>query len=283
MRATVMWFTEQAIYMSNWYGIGAEREKKIRAEVAKDLKAELEAKLTPVLREQIEQELWDKACAKARTEIVAEHEAERPTIRERKALQEFVKEVELDCHAQATVASVEADKAKQRLYWSKRIRNSFAYLLGFGFLPLLFLAYQHFGRSLGMAVTGVTMAIMLLTLTLTNSSKHTRLAKAIEKNRRTSSNYLLVAEDAKLLRLVKAERLDTKKQLDALVDNLASRKNRLDNEHHPRTDDLHQARDSVRVRIDTGIPFQDIDDFEERLAEAEARTELDKGTSTRNV
>ena len=258
-----------------WSGVSKKREAKIRRTIEAELKDRLVEELTPVIRKQVEDEIRDEAVQEARRSLAEEARKAVPSPREREAFQAFVREVELDAHAQATVASTEADKAETTLRLSRRWRNSFAYILLLTLLPAAFLAYQAFGLSLAMGAVVVTMALTLLVLAASNSNRHEGLQKRFNTKRKVSSDYLLIAERAKALRLVQAERLDTKKSLDQLAEDLQSKKAQLDRDHWPRVDDLYNARDSIRTRI--SIEEEKVrvfDDFDERLEEAQADAEV---------
>lgn len=285
MRPTAAWFLKQAIHMSNWYGISDDRKQRIRAEITDEVRDDLKAALTPQIEAQVEQALWDKAFADARKTIESELAAEKPTARERKAFRKFVEEVELDCHAQATVASAEADRDERQLRWSRRVFNTLIGFVGLGTLPTLYALYNYFGnvKHPGVIVAALTLVATFITLCATTTNRHERLERRAKNSRKVSSDYLVVAERAKTCRLVRAERLDTKKELDKLTEDLSSKKSYLDDKFHPRTEDLHLARDSVRVRIDTQPPFHDFDDFEERLRTAEAEAEAAEEAEARVV
>lgn len=253
--------------MSLWYGISKEREDRIRTAVEAQVKKRIIDEVTPVIREQAERDVREKAYRDARKDMENEARSAVPEPRERQAFREFVKEVEVDCHAQAAVASAEADKVERSLRRSKFWRNSLAYLLLLGLGPVAYEAYALYGLSATSAVIVGTMALTLLVLAVTNGSRHRALAERFSSKRKTASDYLVVAERAKAYRLVHAERLQTKERLDHLTSGLRTDKEDLDKRHWPRVEDLHEARDSVRYRVEDQArrPF---DDFDERLEEA---------------
>lgn len=260
-----------------WSGVSKKREAKIRRAIEEELKDRLIEELKPVIRLQVEAEIRDNAFKEARKELETEAKRAVPTVREREAFQAFVREVEVDAHAQATVASTEADKADLTLRRSRRWRNTLAYLLLLTILPVAFLAYQAMGLSLATGAVVTSMALALCVLAITNSNHHNELIKRFNSKRRVASDYLLVAERAKALRLVQAERLDTKTSLDKLAQELQSKKADLDERHWPRVDDLYNAQDSVRARISIEeTKVRVFDDFDDRLEEAQAEADAAK-------
>jgi len=253
--------------MSLWYGISKERERKIRTAVEAEVKKRIVEEITPVIRKQAEQDVRDKAYRDARKDLENEARSATPDQRETNAFREFVKEVEVDCHAQAAVASAEADRVERSLLRSRRWRNFLAYLLLLGLGPAGYEAYARLGLSVAAAVAVGTMALTLLVLALTNKSRHARMSNHVKSRRKVASDYLVVAERAKAYRLIHAERLETKDELDKLADSLQDRKEFLDERYWPKVEDLNAARDSVRYRIEDQArrPFED---FDERLEEA---------------
>jgi len=265
-----------------WTGVSKKREAKIRREVEKQVKELLVEELTPVIREQITEEIGDEAYQKAKADLQKEAETLKPEPRERAAFREFVREVELDAHAQATVASNEADIADKALRRSRRWMNPLGYLLLLTILPAAYMTYATFGLGLALGATVATMLIALGIIAGTNSSRHERLTKRFKAKRKVASDYLIVAEQAKAYRTVHAERLDTKRKLDQLTTDLQTKKARLDQDHWPQVESLHSARETVRHRIE--VPkYQAFDEFDEQLAEAEAEAEAKAAASKATV
>lgn len=260
-----------------WAGISSERQEAIYDYVVDEYKPALIESLREVIIEQITDELREtiakeerkKAEVQARTDLAAS----APSSQEREAFRTFVKEVELDSRAQATVASLRAEGQNTNLSWSRRLTNPLAYALLLGAVPTLYyvLTYLAGGafKSPMFIAAAVTMALTLMTLGRTNSKRHAKLTKERDTKRSTMSQYLILAERAKAYRLVHAERLETKEELDKLTRDLVHSKEQQDHKFHPNLKDLDEARDSVRRRFITEAPLRILDDdFERRLEDA---------------
>jgi ABC-type multidrug transport system fused ATPase/permease subunit len=279
--------------VSNWHNIGAARRIRIRQEIVGEVRAELKAELEPVLRDQLEGELWERARetvareqkeaaqervklrvaarAEAREELEREAREGAPSPRLRQGFVEFVKETEVDAHAQAVVASGSAEQLRARRRWSGRLLGPVPWLLFAGAVPALYAVFIWAG-SLGapaFIAAAAGLLVAFLTLLVSNGVRHGRLEREAKKLEKISSDYLVMAERAKSYRMVHAERLETKGRLDDLMSGLRKAKVQLDDKFHPPVDELDRARDSVRHRI--SVEAVDLDaDFEDRLAEAEA-------------
>jgi len=264
--------------MSNWGNISRDRASRIRAEVVGAVKNEVRAELEPVIREQVEEELWDKAreqvaqeakeaaqqerqarsqaVAEARKELESEAQREEPSVRLKRGFVEFVKETEVDAHAQAVVASGSAGQSRSKLKWSRRTFGAIPWLLFASAVPLL-------AASAGLLV-------VFLTVLVGSVRRHGRLERSARDLEQISSDYLIMAERAKSYRLVHAERLETKGRLDELTGSLRDAKEKLDKRFHPPVSELDGVRESVRHRIEVTTMPSPEEEFDERLAEAEA-------------
>ena len=86
--------------------ISAERYAKLRQHIVSEVAEELRVKLTPKIRAQVEQEMKAEVLKDTRRQLEKEVDDAKPSSRERRAFQMFVRNVELDAHAQATIASM---------------------------------------------------------------------------------------------------------------------------------------------------------------------------------
>lgn len=262
-----------------WTNISKKRQTKIReairSELEEELKEQLIKELTPVIHDQARQEIEDEALKSATAKVRKEMEEARPTNREREAFQHFVRDIELDAHAQAVVASNRASEANKGARWARRWRTFRSLFLAALIGPALFAFYRFF--QVHWDHLGIVAAVMLVPLLVSlvagrKSLEH--LEKVDRTGRETASNYLRVADQAKAYRLMHAERLDSKKELDKLIKDLGDRKDHLDSNHHLRVEDLYAAKDTIRGRIEMDEPkFRVFDDFDERLEEAQAESE----------
>jgi len=280
--------------MSNWGNISRDRASRIRAEVVGAVKNEVRAELEPVIREQVEEELWDKAreqvaqeakeaaqqerqarsqaVAEARRELESEARSEEPSARLKRGFVEFVKETEVDAHAQAVVASGSAGQSRSKLKWSRRTFGAIPWLLFAGAVPLLYADWMYTGSLTAPAFLAASAGLLVVFLTVLVGSvrRHGRLERSARDLEQISSDYLIMAERAKSYRLVHAERLETKGRLDELTGSLRDAKEKLDKRFHPPVSELDGVRESVRHRIEVTTMPSPEEEFDERLAEAEA-------------
>ena len=260
-----------------WAGISSERQEAIYDHVVDEYKPALIESLREVITEQVAEDLRDTIAQeereKAKVQARQDLADSEPSSQERQAFRTFVKEVELDSRAQAAVASLRAEGQDSRLSWSRRLFNPLGYGLLLGAVPALyyaltFLAGGNPASPIFLAAAATT-ALTLFTLWRTTAKRHHRLAKERDSKRETMSQYLILAERAKAYRLVHAERLETKEELDKLTNDLVASKEHQDGRFHPDLQDLDKARDSVRHRFITEAPLRILDDdFEQRLEEA---------------
>lgn len=251
--------------------ISAERYGKLRKHIVSEVAEELRQQLTPKIRAQVEQELKADVLKDTRRQIEKEIDDAKPSARERRAFQMFVRNVELDAHAQATIASKDAEAAERALKRSRRWRTSLSYALAVLALPLAFRAYQSLGLTLPFLVYALTFTIGFLLHLIGASRRHARLEADVERDLKTASDFLLLTEQAKAYRVVHAERLSNRKELDRLVEEITVRKERLDKEYNPKVSELEAARETLRLRVATEEPVVLLDEFDGRLEEAEAR------------
>ena len=256
-----------------WSGISKKRQARIRREIEEELKENLIEELTPVLAEQAEQNVRDQAerdaLIRAKKELREEAEEARPTGREREAFQDFVRQIEVDCHAQAVVASNRADQNDRDASWSRWLRGALALAVTAALVFTAYATLSVWGFAPVTAIASGVAGLVLLFILISNFRARRRFEKASVKRRKTASDYLVVAERARAFRTVHAERLESRRELDGLVKRLQDDKEKLDQDHHLRVEDLYAAQDSVRSRVSLeDIPS--LDDFDQRLEEAEA-------------
>lgn len=240
-----------------------ERKSAIRKMIESELRPRLVEELTPVIREQTEQDVRDRI----RRDLEREAAEAAPGSRERKIFRDFVKEVEIDAHAQATVASASADDADGTLRRARAWRNPLAYFLLLAIGPMGYEAYLTRQSSPLFIFLTAMAALFLCYFAIASGVMYEDLRKKFREMRKVASDYLVVAERAKAFRMVHAERIETRKEMERALRDLSSEKEKLDRKYCPRVEDLHQARDSVRVRVEEPR-FRVFEDFDERLEEA---------------
>lgn len=258
-----------------WTGVSKKRQEKIRRAVEQEVKESLVEELTPVIRDQVRQEIEEKALAKARKQAQREVVEGQPTARQREAFRNYVREVEVDAHAQATVASNKADRAERGLRWSRRFWGMLSTLYMMVLGPALFAAHRFLQAQLFHLLMTFLVALVLWVILLgVRSSRTGKAEESIKASRKVSSDYLRIADQAKSFRIVHAERIESKDKLGKLVEDLERQKSQLDTNHHVRVEDLYEAADSVRSRVELDADkYRIYDDFDERLEEIQAESE----------
>lgn len=260
--------------MSLFRGVSAVRERKIRRKVADELREEIVTELRPIIREQVEDEVQGEMYDKARDDVKAELDAEAPDARQREAFRHFVQETEIDAHAQAAVASGDADRLTSRVRWSRRLFGPLPYMVLLGAAPVLYAVLQYVGALLSVEFIGVAafLLVAFLMILWTNIMRHSRCEDEARRFYKIASEYRIMAERAKTFRIVHAERLETKSRIDELTAQLRKHKNQLDEKFHPSIASVDVARESVRGRImaEGPVALRFEDDFDDRLEEAQA-------------
>ena len=242
-------------------GIDAERQERIRVELGREIRRNLSEELRASLRQQVEEDVRRES----RRELLVELSERAPSEEERERFRAFVREVEIDAYAQATLASGTAHGAEQALARSRRLWIPMAYLLALA-SPLATWAAHSLVELSAAAFTAfvVTLLLALLLLISRNAGRHHALERRIKQHRRIASDFLIVAERAKAYRMVHAERLVSAEELAERVEELRLAKERQDRQFHPSATELETARTSARQRIeeDMGLRVADIEEDE---------------------
>lgn len=248
--------------MSLWDGIDDSQAARIRKELQKEIRRELSTEM----RADIERKVREDVRRKARDELLAEQRSRAPSEDDRRAFVAFVEEVELDSYAQATMASRIADESDQAL----TSRSGWATPLGIVLTlaaPGLVAALAHAGLDATWFWAAVSTLILVLGLVLISTSRHQRQHRdALERHRKISSDFLILAERAKAYRMVHAERLQEAETLHELLEELRRAKERQDRTFHPSAPALEAARDYVRYRVETTLEPDEEDEVEAETA-----------------
>jgi hypothetical protein len=255
-------------------GIDEAQAERIRRELGRELRKQLTEELRASLRASVEEEIRKEA----RRDYEAELAARAPSPDDREAFQALVKEIQLDAYAQAHIASSVADEAEGALGRSRRVASPAANALTIA-TPLVLMVIASVAEGFGFAfyALAITFALLLLTLVVTNLRRHLRLESVMKRERKTASDFLVVAERAKAYRMVHAERLDSAEELAELLEQLRRDKERLDARHHVSANTLERTREAVRYRVEDlgelprrSVPFAEIEE-EDPAARRRAR------------
>lgn len=229
---------------------------KIREELHPEVEKELEPKvttaLTPKIRIDVEKELGEKMRSDARAEVEAEQRTQAATPKDREAFRNFMRELELDCLANADAASDLADEAETRFKRMRWIRNPIFYGLLIGALPMAYYLYSSLGWThthFGLYAVMVPWIVAFLTIWGRGSTHDENLTKSRDAHRKTASDYWKLAEGAKGFRMVDADIVQTRSALFDTMRNHLGSKQRVDDQFFPSAKVLERSRHEVREQV----------------------------------
>lgn len=229
--------------------LATEIEKELRSKLPDELQPKLREALLPEVRKQVESEIGEKLRQEARTAIEQEIAQQVPTNKERAALQEFVRDAEVDCMTQAHAASNDADAAEQSLKWSRRTRVPVAYALILGLPILAFFLYHRFVFTEGFWAFLAPAVVAAIAFASAVSGRHEKLTMTSTETRKSASAYWRLASQAKKLRMVTATSAQTRGTLREELNRFTSSKETLDEHYSPAVKSLEQSRIEVREQL----------------------------------
>lgn len=224
-------------------------EKELRAKLPDELRPKLREDLLPELRKQVETELSAQIRATAKVEAEQGVARQVPTVRDRTAFRDFIREEEVSCLTQANAASTDAEDAERSLRWGRRLRVPVAYGL-FAALPILgYILFERFGTGPGLWSFLVPAVFAAIAFAGTLGGRQESLKNKVTANRKVAADYWVLAERAKKLRMVTAEMATTKEELRKEVDSYTENKQRLDDNYFPAAESLAKSRVEVRDQL----------------------------------
>lgn len=229
--------------------LATEIEKELRAKLPDELRPKLREELLPEVRKQVEAELGDNLRQEARTAVEQEIAKQIPTHKDRNAFREFVREEEVDCMTQANAASTDADTAESSLLWGRRLRVPFAYGLFVALPVLAFVLYQRFDLQPGFWAFLVPAVFAAIVFAATLSDRQERFSKRVVENRKIASDYWVLAEQAKKLRIITSDYAQTRGELQQELAQFTAAKRQLDDHYYPAAKSLELSRTEVRNRL----------------------------------
>ena len=227
---------------------------KLREEILEELPKELEPKiaedLRPKIRVEVEEELGEKFRAQARDAVKQEEASRAATPRERRAFRDFVREVEVDCLTNAHTASNSADKEERMWLIMRTLRRPIFLVLLLSGAPGAFGIYHYFsGNPYALVALMLPWLIATIWLGSANSNRQTLVEKEVAGQRKMASDYWIIAEQAKRLRMVDAEMATTRGELQTKLDTLSGRKDRIDSSFMPSASTLDESRKKIRDQL----------------------------------
>lgn len=227
-----------------------EAEKELRAKLPEEMRPAIEKEIRPKLLEEVRKEVHEDALRKAREEVSKEVQSRTPTARERAAIRECVREVELDSLVHAHAAAGMATEAMDRLEWSRKWRAGVGYLGPAVGTAMAYGLFQRFGvMSAWMWVPLALSAVVYVVFLIQASEVNTRLSDRVKSLRASASSYRATAERAKQVRLSAVELSITRSELEMVPREVASEKRQTDRDFHPSAGTLDRSRVAVKNQL----------------------------------
>lgn len=239
-------------------GLRVDVEKELRPKITADVEASLRTKLQDELRpkiregllvevrKQVEADLTTNLRATLRVELQREAEAEVPTVRERDLFRRFVRSEEEDCRIQARAASADAARSARNFAWGRWFFLPTA-LLMLAALPVLgYFLYMRFADGAGFWTILCSAIFVAFSLLIATMTRQKRLKEHDDAHRKIASDYWILAERAKKLRMIDSALVGTRQGVQAELDSYQRAKQQVDDRYLPDARSLDTARVAVR-------------------------------------
>lgn len=241
-----------------------------REELRKQLRPEIEKELLPQLRVRVESELGTKA----REEAVAKLSAEKPDAECKATYSAYMREVETEAQSLAETASGYGDNLSKKMTLNKRMRQPLA-AAGWLGLPPMIAWMVHSGLN-AESFTLWSVIITMMAFAIFMTSKYVLIRDNLSEHhtakRKVSSDYLLVVDAAKRVRMSVIPAAQSVAEIRAAVAKVVEDKQRLDDKFYPAVKDLNENRKKVRVRVlDDLDPMDVLDAVESERFQPEAK------------
>lgn len=235
-------------------------DKRLRRDLKEEVRREMTAEVEGKIRMRVEADIRKKA----RVDVLREIAESAPSEAQRDRFRAYVRDVELDAYAQATIASRIADDAEADLAKEAQRTRPLRWGLVIS-APVVFYAMSRFAPVNAAMVVIAVLAIAAAAFSVGGAQRRTRLQERTKVHRAIGSDFLIIAERAKAYTYVHADRIASAQELQALVEDLRVAKEKQDRQFHASTSDLEAARQGVRHRIAEG--HSRVADFEDDEAE----------------
>lgn len=227
-----------------------EVEKELRLKLPEELRPSVEKDLRPKLLEEARKEIHVEALKKAREEVSKEVQSRVPSARERSAVRECVREIELDSLVAAHAAAEIANSAKKELDLSAKWRAMVIYLAPIGCVAAAYYLFERFGvYSPWMWVPLAVYAALYFLFLVNMSDTHTALRDRGKSFREFSSSYRAIAERAKQARLGSVELSVTRSDLEKIPWEISSSKSQTDRGFAVDATLLEESRQAVKAQL----------------------------------
>ena len=257
------------------------RDERLEQEIRPRLKTEI----TNELRKSIEEELGEKMFQRARETLLAD----KSSPKERAAIRNFAREIEIDALTYARTASTVADRSEWALAWQMRFLRPLFHALWLSFGPIAYWIYSHHGLNFALfAAVVIPWFLAFCVLGGFNSELRKAHNATITLSRKKASEYWRVAEQAKRLHMVDAHLDLSRREIREKLEHLVTHKESVDQDFTPDATTLDDSRKKIRemlltesdtsdfLRVDTKEPEKtpsDDGDFEEEEVSGPVRAQ----------
>jgi hypothetical protein len=233
--------------------------------------------LVPQIRKKVEEELGNEC----RAEALAKLNAEKPSRECKLAYIAYLRELESETGALAETASELGDKFQDRYSTNKYVRGGVMTVSWLGLLPTaLYLLSNGWSYNSAVFLGVLTSTIIVAAwFSLAYSSTKSFLIKKNQEMRSTSSEYLMLADDARRMRIAVVPTAESTREISESVQAIVWDKKKLDERFCPPVKILNETRKKVRVKmlneIDPMEVLKAVDDDSQR-ASSEKWLELEE-------
>jgi hypothetical protein len=250
--------------------------KELRPKIEEELRPKVEAAILPDLRKKAEADLRDKLLGEVR-EVEKEVAGKVPSVRDREAFRDFIREVEIDCMTQADSASNDSDSAASTLNWRRRLRAPLSWGLLLAVPVLGFFLHRQFGAGLGFWAFLLPIVAAATGFASMTRKRIRSAAQSMDSHCRIASDYWVMTERAKRLRIVTTECAQTRGSLWSALNEFAQEKKALDDRYWPSARSFEKSRAEIRTQLLSEIdPDKLLRIADTRVEEFEALEEFDE-------
>lgn len=249
----------------------------IRTEDGPKFRAEIEKELRPKLKEELRAEIAATYLQETKDALRKDVEADLlkkyPTAKQRRGIAEYLLDMEVECVSAAELATKEGQSLQRTNSFKTGLSRAITILLMAALGPSAFLVYQRMGLNPLGLVFLVPFLVMWLYSHLALKSKPRlmlggRYMTQAPDHATNATKYLILAEEARRLRLITLPSALSKPQLDKLLDDFVGRKREVD-ESYPDKDLQHlpKIRIDVKRRMVEDVDPLKLFELEEESAE----------------
>ncbi len=225
----------------------ASWDRSWKASVEVDLRERLKKAVTDEERNRLEAEVGAKMFEKARQELLSD----KSTPKERQAVREFAREVEIEALTNARTASTTASQLENRHSAVMLIRRPVFYALLFALLPVAYWLYSHGYDALRGCSILIPWVVALFTVGIQNGARNDKAKAGVKEAREIASTYWRIAEMAKQVHMVDGQVEGSRREIRNALDELVKAKREVDEKFTPSAEALDASRKKIREMLIT--------------------------------